>query len=96
MTEQEMNQLADIIVDKIYARQEEFDKQFIDNMQETLGDDTEVSGQYIISEQELLEIEIKRLNKLLSRYEQDEDYSKAAILNNKINRVVKKLNDLKK
>jgi hypothetical protein len=96
MTEQEMNQLADIIVDKIYARQEEFDKQFIDNMQETLGDDTEVSGQYIISEQELLEIELKRLNELLSRYEQDEDYSKAAILNNKINKVVKKLNDLKK
>jgi protein-arginine kinase activator protein McsA len=96
MTEQEMNQLADIIVDKIYARQEEFDKQFIDNMQETLGDDAEVSGQYIISEQELLEIEIKRLDELLSRYEQDEDYSKAAILNNKINKVVKKLNDLKK
>lgn len=96
MTEQEMNQLADIIVDKIYARQEEFDKQFIDSMQETLGENAEVSGQYIISEQELLEIELKRLNKLLSRYEKDEDYSKAAVLNNKINKIVKKINDLKK
>lgn len=96
MTEQEMNQLADIIVDKIYARQEEFDKQFIDSMQETLGENAEASGQYIISEQELLEIELKRLNELLSRYEKDEDYSKAAVLNNKINKIVKKINDLKK
>ena len=90
-----MNKLADIIVDKIYARQEEFDKQFIDNMQDTLGEDAEVK-QYIISEQELLEIELKRLNTLLSRYEQEENYSKAAILNNKINKVVKKLSKINK
>lgn len=90
-----MNKLADIIVDKIYARQEEFDKQFIDNMQDTLGEDAEVK-QYIISEQELLEIELKRLNTLLSRYELEENYSKAAILNNKINKVVKKLSKINK
>jgi|TARA_B110000503_G_scaffold133970_1_gene212285 hypothetical protein len=95
MTDKEMNKLADIIVDKIYARQEEFDKQFIDNMQDTLGEDAEVK-QYIISEQELLEIELKRLNTLLSRYEQEENYSKAAILNNKINKVVKKLSKINK
>ena len=38
MTEQEMNKLADLIVEKIMAKQEEYDKAFQEDMQNMIAE----------------------------------------------------------
>ena len=92
MTEEEMNQLADIIVDKLIEKQKEYDEQFHIDIQETMMKD----GGYIrqVSTEELLLAEIGRLMTLLSSYEDKEQYEKAAIIKNKIDKLKNKLNEL--
>ena len=92
MTEKEMNQLADIIVDKLIEKQKEYDEQFHIDIQETMMKD----GGYIrqLSTEELLLAEIGRLMTLLSSYEEKEQYEKAAIIKNKIDKLKNKLNEL--
>ena len=92
MTEKEMNQLADIIVNKLIEKQKEYDEQFHIDIQETMMKD----GGYIrqLSTEELLLAEIGRLMTLLSSYEDKEQYEKAAIIKNKIDKLKNKLNEL--
>jgi len=92
MTEKEMNQLADIIVEKLIEKQKEYDEQFHIDLQETMMKD----GGYIrqLSTEELLLAEIGRLMTLLSSYEDKEQYEKAAIIKNKIDKLKTKLNEL--
>jgi len=92
MTEKEMNQLADIIVDKLIEKQKEYDEQFHIDIQETMMKD----GGYIrqLSTEELLLAEIGRLMTLLSSYEDKEQYEKAAIIKNKIDKLKNKLKEL--
>tara|TARA_R100001480_G_scaffold154326_1_gene159246 strand:+ start:485 stop:730 length:246 start_codon:yes stop_codon:yes gene_type:complete len=45
---------------------------------------------YRPSEKEMIEMELKRLNDLLSRYENNEEYEKAAIIKRKIEIITKK------
>ena len=45
---------------------------------------------YRPSEKEMIEMELKRLNDLLSRYENNEEYEKAAIIKRKIEIINKK------
>ncbi len=87
-----MNQLADIIVDKLIEKQKEYDEQFHIDIQETMMKD----GGYIrqLSTEELLLAEIGRLMTLLSSYEDKEQYEKAAIIKNKIDKLKNKLNEL--
>ena len=87
-----MNQLADIIVDKLIEKQKEYDEQFHIDIQETMMKD----GGYIrqVSTEELLLAEIGRLMTLLSSYEDKEQYEKAAIIKNKIDKLKNKLNEL--
>jgi hypothetical protein len=92
MTEEEMNKLADIIVDKLIEKQKEYDEQFHIDIQETMMKD----GGYIrqLSTEELLLAEIGRLMTLLSSYEDKEQYEKAAIIKNKIDKLKNKLDEL--
>jgi hypothetical protein len=92
MTEKEMNKLADIIVDKLIEKQKEYDEQFHIDIQETMMKD----GGYIrqLSTEELLLAEIGRLMTLLSSYEDKEQYEKAAIIKNKIDKLKTKLDEL--
>jgi hypothetical protein len=92
MTEEEMNKLADIIVDKLIEKQKEYDEQFHIDIQETMMKD----GGYIrqLSTEELLLAEIGRLMTLLSSYEDKEQYEKAAIIKNKIDKLKNKLKEL--
>ena len=92
MTEKEMNKLADIIVDKLIEKQKEYDEQFHIDIQETMMKD----GGYIrqLSTEELLLAEIGRLMTLLSSYEDKEQYEKAAIIKNKIDKLKNKLKEL--
>ena len=87
-----MNQLADIIVNKLIEKQKEYDEQFHVDLQETMMKD----GGYIrqLSTEELLLAEIGRLMTLLSSYEDKEQYEKAAIIKNKIDKLKNKLNEL--
>ena len=87
-----MNQLADIIVDKLIEKQKEYDEQFHIDIQETMMKD----GGYIrqLTTEELLLAEIGRLMTLLSSYEDKEQYEKAAIIKNKIDKLKNKLKEL--
>ena len=78
MTEKEIDILARKIADKVLKAFTEY----YDN-HETL----EVNRP---TESEVIENELKRLNSLLSRYEEEEQYEKAAIIKRKIEIINKK------
>ncbi len=78
MNERELDRLAD----KIAARVLKAFTEYYDN-HETL----EI---YKPSESEVISMELKRLNSLLSRYEEQEQYEKAAIIKRKIEIINKK------
>jgi len=92
MTEKQMNDLANLIVSKLIEKQKEYDEQFHIDIQETMMKD----GGYIrqLSTEELLLAEIGRLMTLLSSYEDKEQYEKAAITKNKIDKLKTKLENL--
>ena len=92
MTDKEIDKLADLIADKLIAKQQEYDEQFHIDLQETM----EKEGGFIrqVSEEELMLAEIARLMTLLSSYEDRELCEKAAIINRKINHLKNKLNNL--
>ena len=92
MTDKEIDKLADLIADKLIAKQQEYDEQFHIDLQETM----EKEGGFIrqVSEEELMLAEIARLMTLLSSYEDRQLYEKAAIINRKINHLKNKLNNL--
>ena len=87
-----MNDLANLIVSKLIEKQKEYDEQFHIDIQETMMKD----GGYIrqLSTEELLLAEIGRLMTLLSSYEDKEQYEKAAIIKNKIDKLKNKLENL--
>ena len=78
MTEKEIDLLARKIADKVL-------KAFTDYY-----DNHETLEIYRPSEKEAIELELKRLNGLLSRYEDKEEYEKAAIIKRKIEIINKK------
>ncbi len=92
MTEKEIEKLAELITDKLIAKQKEYDEQFHIDLQETMMKDGGFVRQ--VSEEELLLAEIARLMTLLSSYEDKEQYEKAAIIKNKIDKLKTKLENL--
>ncbi len=100
MTEEQMEKLAEIIFQKLLTRQSEFDKQFIEQLKESKGDfEIEVRSPYEesvfgLSEKEKLEEDILKLSKLLSQYEDNEEYEKAIVARDTLTKLMKKLNEL--
>ena len=92
MTEKEIEKLAELITDKLIAKQQEYDEQFHIDLQETMMKDGGFVRQ--VPEEELLLAEIGRLMTLLSSYEDKEQYEKAAIIKNKIDKLKTKLENL--
>ena len=92
MTEKEIEKLAELITDKLIAKQQEYDEQFHIDLQETMMKDGGFVRQ--VPEDELLLAEIARLMTLLSSYEDKEQYEKAAIIKNKIDKLKTKLKEL--
>ena len=92
MTEQQMEKLANLVVEKLIAKQQEYDEQFHIDLQETMTKD----GGFIrqVPEEELILAEIARLMTLLSSYEDKEQYEKAAIIKNKLDKLKNKLDEL--
>ncbi len=78
MNERELDRLAEKIANKVLKAFTEY------------YDNHETLEVYRPTEQEMLEVELTRLNSLLSQYEQREEYEKAAIIKRKIEIINKK------
>jgi|TARA_R110002020_G_scaffold2184_6_gene10075 hypothetical protein len=96
MTEKDMDKLAskvaDLVLNALIKKQKEWDEQFY-NATEDLIKDANMTAR-MLSQEEILIEELNRLNKLLSHYEEEEAYEKAAIIQNKIQRIKKKIKKL--
>ena len=95
MTEQELEYLAEIIsqkvLDKLIAKQREWDMQFTNDVMHIMQSNPNIQ---MADKEELLLAEMARLMTLLSTYEDKEEYEKAAIVENKIRILQKKLDRL--
>ena len=78
MTERELDRLAEKIANKVLKAFTEY------------YDNHETLEVYRPTEQEAVDIELNRLNGLLSQYEEREEYEKAAIIKRKIEIINKK------
>jgi len=92
MTNKEIDKLAELIADKLIAKQKEYDEQFHIDLQETMADG--FGNVRRVSEEELLLSEIAKLMTLLSSYEAKEQYEKAAIVKNKLDQLKNRLDEL--
>ena len=92
MTNKEIDKLAELIADKLIAKQKEYDEQFHIDLQETISD--KLGKVEHVSKEELLLAELARLMTLLSSYEERELYEKAAVIAGKIKHLQNKLENL--
>ena len=91
MTESEMNRIAEMVVDKIIARQKAYDEEFKAEIQGMVDDDAEIEFG-TITEDEIIAEELIKLNSRLAQLEDNEDYEAAGIVANKIKHLKNKYN----
>jgi protein-arginine kinase activator protein McsA len=94
MTDEEIEKLAIRVADLVFIglleKQKEWDQQFTNDVNEMFG-----AGYSVMQDEEqLLLAELARLMTLLTSYEENEQYEKAAIVNNKIRMIQNKLSKL--
>lgn len=78
MTEDQMNQLADIIVDKIISRQAQYDAEFMKNLTEHDEiDEIHFMPKPIKTNEEIILLNIERLESQLRKAIEEEDYMRA-------------------
>jgi len=87
MTEEQLNRLADLIVDKILVKQAQYDAEFIKQMQE----ENDVHIEFTTVQNDMIEAEIAKLEKRLQKLLEREQYERAADLVNQINELKKHL-----
>jgi excinuclease UvrABC helicase subunit UvrB len=87
MTEEQLNRLADLIVEKILVKQAQYDAEFIKQMQE----ENDIKLEFTTVQNELIEEEIAKLEKRLQKLLEHEQYERAADLVNQINELKKHL-----
>ena len=87
-----MEKLANLVVTKLIAKQQEYDDQFHIDIQEVMSGN--LGNVRHVSEEELLLSEIAKLMTLLSSYEDKEQYEKAAIIKNKLDKLKNRLDKL--
>jgi len=85
MTDEQMNKLAELIVEKILVRQAQYDAEFVKQMEK----EQNVKLEFVDAQQQLIEEEIVRLEKRLQKLLDREMYEAAA-------RIVEQINELKK
>ncbi len=94
MTKDELDYLAervaDLVLEGLIKKQQEWDQQFTSDVEQMFGAGYDVMQ----DEEQLLLAELARLMTLLSQYEEREQYEKAAIVQNKIQRIQNKLSKL--
>ena len=87
MTEEEMNKLADLIVEKILVKQAEYDAEFVKQMEQEKG----IELEFVDVQKQMIEDEVIRLEKRLSKLLEREMYEEAARLVEQINKLKKHL-----
>ena len=83
MTDDELNGLADIIVEKILLKQAEYDAEFVKQIERENG----IKLEYVDTHTQMIEDEIVRLEKDLQRFLNNEDYEHAAQIVEQINKL---------
>ena len=91
MTESEMNRIAEMVVNKIIARQKAHDEEFKAEIQDMV-DDNENLEFGTITEDEIIADELIKLKNRLNQLEENEDYEAARIVANKIKHLKNKYN----
>lgn len=86
-----MNELADLIVDKIIKHQIEYDEKFKEDLEEISKQNPELEYG-TITQQELIKQELDDLYLDLKELEDAEEYAKASVLLIKIEKYKKKYN----
>jgi excinuclease UvrABC helicase subunit UvrB len=81
MTEDEMDRLAEIIVDKMFERQAELDEEFMAEWQTQILVQTEMPNE---------QDELKRLEEMLTKAIEDEEFELAATIHQKITKLKSK------
>lgn len=81
MTEDEMKKLASIIVDMIFERQAELDEEFMSEWQTQILVQTEMPNK---------QDELKRLEEMLNKAIEDEEFELAATIHQKITKLKSK------
>jgi hypothetical protein len=89
MTDKELEILAELLFDKLMQRQEEYDIEFEQNVQEMFK--AGFAAELKLTEEELMIGELARLQTLMMLYENKEEYEKAAVLLKKVNDIKKRL-----
>ena len=89
MTDREKNDIADIVIKKMLEAKEKMEDDLF-NINDVLF--TLLNTQ--LTEEELLVGELARLMTLLDIYEEKEEYEKAAIIKNKIDKINSKLDQI--
>jgi hypothetical protein len=85
MTEQEMNKLADLIVEKILAKQEEYDKAFQEDMQNMIAESQDPNIDFgMITKTDLIKDQLVKLELELDEAVVNEYYYIAEKIKQKI------------
>ena len=89
MTNKDLEILAELLFDKLMERQEEYDREFEQNVQDMFK--AGFAAELKLTEEELMIGELARLQTLMMLYENKEEYEKAAVLLKKVNDIKKRL-----
>ena len=81
MTKKQMEELADMIVDKLVTKQKELDKEFIQDLE---ASNVPIEVHERISSKDKMVMEVTRLIVLLDAFEKAEEYEKAAMCSERI------------
>lgn len=85
MTEEQINKIADLIVEKLSAKQEEYDKEFQKDMQSMMQEsNTEDVSFGMTTPQNMIKDQLLKLEHELEVFVTMEDYTKAQETKNKI------------
>ena len=87
MSDDELNKLADLIVQKILLKQAEYDAEFVKQIQKDHG----INLEFVDENKYMIEQEIEKLEKKLQNLLDKEDYARAADIVEQINALRKEL-----
>ena len=85
-----MNELADLIIEKLELKQQQWDEEFHSSITDLYGKESSKEA-FIMTEEEMLIGELARMQTILMIYENNEEYEKAAIVLSKLNAIKTKL-----
>ena len=101
MKEHEIDKLAQLLFDKIMERQEQSDAEYAEQIQKLVNEGYTISSHQVeqfkdelgLDDEERLVGELARLQTIMMIFESKEEYEKAAMIQRKIRKINKRLNN---